>query len=186
MGRKQDLPTALATANLGAAKNIFKLTLVGEGSDKALLERKIAEDRINNVRLLPLQRADLLPEMLAAADALLLIQRADIVDSVAPSKLLTYMAAGRPIVAAVHDGSEAARLVREAGCGVVTPPENPEALLSTISLLSKDSEQLKRLGRSGKNFADRNFAKRNVLAFWDQLLQETTVHPTRRSTSGRS
>ena len=49
-------------------------------------------------------------------------------DTVIPSKLLTYMAAGRPVLAAVNPGSQAAEILREADGGALVAPEDPEAL----------------------------------------------------------
>ena len=66
--------------------------------------------------------------MYAAADVLLLNQKTAVKDAVIPSKLLTYMAAGKPVFCAAHEESEAARLIREAQCGQIVEPENPHAL----------------------------------------------------------
>jgi len=101
---------------------------------------------------------------------LLLSQRADVRDSVAPSKLLTYMAAGRPVVAAAHPGSAAAHLVREAGCGVVVAPEDPEALAAALRGLRRDADRRRELGRAGRRFAEARFDRGRVLAHWESLL----------------
>lgn len=77
----------------------FVWVLVGQGEDLPAL-KLAAEERAPNLSVLPLQ---------AAADVSLLNQIAAMEDAVVPCKLLTYMAAGRPIVAAVSENSEAAQ-----------------------------------------------------------------------------
>jgi len=101
--------------------------------------------------------------MLAAADVLLLNQSAKLVDMVIPSKLLTYMAAGRPVVAAVAHRSEAAAFIRRAQCGMVVPPEDPNALAEAIRHICSDRELAARLGQRGRVFAEEHFARDRVL-----------------------
>src|SRR5581483_9128430 len=68
----------------------------------------------------------------------------------APSKLLEYMAAGRPIVYA-GEGS-AAELVSDARAGVVVPPGDAQAVLRAIAGL--DETERERLGRAARARAE--------------------------------
>ena len=64
--------------------------------------------------------------MYAAADVLLLNQKAAVKDAVIPSKLLTYMASGRPVLCSASTESVASQLIRKAGCGLVAAPSSAE------------------------------------------------------------
>lgn len=79
--------------------------LVGDGEERLALENEITHRGLRNIRMLPFQPAEGLARMYATADVLLLNQAAAVEDAVIPSKLLTYMAAGRAIVAAVSEGA---------------------------------------------------------------------------------
>jgi glycosyltransferase involved in cell wall biosynthesis len=109
--------------------------------------------------------------MLASADLLFIGQRSGVVASVLPGKLLHYMAAGRPILAAVHPLSATARLVAEAGCGVVVPAEDPGTLAGAIDRLGAAPGELQALGRSGRYFAERCFAREAILPRYIDLLE---------------
>jgi colanic acid biosynthesis glycosyl transferase WcaI len=172
MGEKQGLGVAVEAAGIAGSCAPIRLALVGDGPQKAGLERMVRELDIRNVRLLPLQTDSAFPRLLAAADALLLNQRADVLDSVAPSKLLAYMAAGRPVLAAANPESVAARLVTEAECGVVVRPEDPEALAEAMRALSLDAERRRTLGLAGRRFVEQHFERRAVLSQWDSLLAD--------------
>ena len=113
--------------------------------------------------------------MLAAADALLVSQRAQVVDSVLPSKTLSYMASGRPIIAAVDRLSATADLVRAADCGIVVAPEDTEALANGIEKLQRDPDMCRRMGSNGRKYAVERFSKGAVLAQWDALLAEVVA-----------
>ena len=183
LGQKQGLIDALRAASLGADHNVFKLVLIGDGSERRTLERTIEEGAIRNARVLPLQPEWRLRSMLAAADVFLLTQRADVIDSVAPSKLLTYFSAGRPVLAAVHSASEAARLVNESRGGVIVTPESPEALLEAIEGMARSGAKRGEFGKAGRLFAQSRFTRDRVLAQWDDLIAETMNSGVYRRTS---
>ncbi len=170
MGAKQALDSAVRAARLAGEDGSIRLALVGDGPERRGLEALAAERAAGSVRLLPLQPDAVFLRLLAGADAFLLSQRADVVDGIAPSKLLTYMSAGRPVLAAVHPDSAAAHLVREAGCGVVIAPEDPPALADAMRALSRDADRCRALGRAGRRFAEGRFERGGVLARWESLL----------------
>ena len=91
---------------------------------------------------------------------------------VIPSKLLTYMAAGRTVIAAVNSSSEAADCIRQADCGLMVPPEDAEALANGIRQMHRSSEGAKRAANSGRAFVEREFAREGLLERCEQMLLE--------------
>jgi len=172
MGKKQNLMNVVNAAERSQGDRNLAWLLVGQGEELPAL-RHAAEARAPNLRLLPLQPAVALPQMYAAADTLLLNQIAAMEDAVIPCKLLTYMAAGRPIVAAVNENCEAARIMRQARCGVIVPAENPEALTAVMVALRKDPELCRVLGANARAYAEQHFTKGSVLQTYDELFLNT-------------
>lgn len=170
LGEKQGLTNAVLAAEHARPTARVRLAFVGDGSHRPQLQQLATTRGIRNVGFLPLQPAEVFPRLLGAADALLLHQRANVVDSVAPSKLLSYMAAGRPVVAAVHPASEAATVVRAAECGVIVPPEQPEPLAAAIADLAARPAIARTLGANGRRYAEANYAKARVLAQLEAAL----------------
>jgi colanic acid biosynthesis glycosyl transferase WcaI len=173
MGSKQDLLNVVATAALLKTDTRVKLALIGDGQEHNRVAEEVSAQRLDNIKLLPLQPSHEFSTVLAAADALLINQAPSVVDSVLPSKLLAYMASGRPVVAAAHPQSTAADLVRRAGCGVVSDPGRPEALAAAIrSMASGDglSEALAVLGTRGRAYVESQFDSGSILRQWDTLL----------------
>jgi colanic acid biosynthesis glycosyl transferase WcaI len=170
IGKKQDLMNVVHAAEL--SKNVRDLVwlLVGEGEERSAIEEALRQRELTNIRLLPLQPAETLAEMYSAADVLLLHQKAAVVDSVIPSKLLTYMAAGRPVLAAVSDKSETARYVQRANCGLIIHPEDPKALVEAALSLRMDPGLQSELGASGRAYVQQHFAKEKVLQKYDLLF----------------
>ncbi|MGB6432399.1 MAG: WcaI family glycosyltransferase [Candidatus Acidiferrales bacterium] len=180
MGAKQKLDVALEAAAYLRAAQDTTICLAGDGADRPRLESLARSRGLANVRFLPLaSRADL-PAMLAAADLLLLSQSAAVRDSVIPSKLLTYLASGRPVVAAAHRHSQAAQTIERSGGGFVVPPEDAASLAEAILRLRDDSGERARLGRRGRAFAEENFASERVLARLERLLAGSAQNCARR------
>ncbi len=182
MGVKQWLENVLEAAERIRDPR-FVFLLVGDGAEKLRLEQFAQARRMENVRFLPLQPAERLPEMLAAADVLLLNQAPAIVDMVIPSKLLTYLAAGRPVVAAIHELSEAARLIRTAGCGAVVPPGDPEALAGALVQLARDPAICRQFGAAGRRHAVECFDRRRVLTRYSEFF--AALHGRTRPAAAR-
>lgn len=175
MAEKQGLETVVAAARLLATQPDIMTVLVGDGPARPSIEAEILAHQLNNIRVLGVQPATFVPRMFAAADALLLSQRTGLVDAVVPSKLLGYMAAGRPVIAAVNEASAAASLILKAGCGVIVEPEKPLKLAVAIRSLASDPGLRARLGRSGRAFAEERFAKPKIMARWDRLISDVVA-----------
>ena len=118
----------------------IQFLIVGEGNAKAALVKKADDLALPNVRFLPTQPPEVLPEMLAAADVSLVTLDHRLGQLNVPSKTYNIMASGRPVLASVPADSEIARLVKEADCGVTVPPEDPPALADAIVQNAKRPE----------------------------------------------
>jgi colanic acid biosynthesis glycosyl transferase WcaI len=174
MGKKQGLINIVHAAELSRKDETLVWVIVGEGEERKLVESEIRTRGLTNIRLLPLQPRESMCQMYAAADVLLLTQTALVKDSVIPSKLLTYLASGRPVMASVNVASEAAQLVHRANCGVVVPPEDPHALAQGACALRTDT--IFRSSLNGREYAEGHFTKAHVLSAYDQYF-ETLFHP---------
>ncbi len=170
MGVKQDLENVLHAAQQLQERSEIEFLFVGDGSQKNGLMQYAQQARLPNVRFLPLVPNDQVPAMLAAADILLLNQHRDMVEAVIPSKLLSYMAAARPIVIAAHSDSTASHQVRAANCGVWVQPNQPDALANAVMQLARDAELRARLGQRGRAYAEKHFARETLLCEFEKLL----------------
>ena len=171
MGKKQDLLNIVRAADLSRGELDLVWMLVGEGEERQLIENERQSRALANLKLLPLQPVELLQQVYSAADVLVLNQKASVKEAVIPSKLLTYMAAGRPVLAAVSEESEAARHIRASRCGFIVQPENPKALVEGVSLLRQNPSLRLELGANGRKYALEHFTKSRVLQDYDAFFR---------------
>lgn len=160
---KQGLDILVDAARVVSHLPRFRFLIIGEGPTKHDLTRKIAAENINNVRVLPLQPKEQLADQLSAADVLVLTQKRDVTDAVFPSKLLAYMACGRPIVAAASPQSETARFINHYRVGIVVPAEEPHSLAEALVYLAANPDQAAEFGANARHTVIRTFEKEAVL-----------------------
>jgi colanic acid biosynthesis glycosyl transferase WcaI len=175
MGKKQHLINVVEAAALTSLEKDICWVLVGQGEERNDLEREISRRSLGNIRMMPLQPVEMLRQMYGTAGLLLLNQAAALEDAVIPSKLLTYMAAGRPVVGSVSEKSEAYRQIRLANCGVVVPAENPQALADAVVALRRNPALCKELGANGRAYAEAHFTKARVLREYDDFFRSASL-----------
>ena len=169
MGQKQGLDNVLNAAAL-LDEAAVRVALVGDGNDRARLERDAASRRLVNVQFIGMQQPGKWEAMLEAADLLIVNQRASVTDMSLPSKLTSYFAAGRPIVAAASAESETAEEMSAAGAGIVVPPDDQAAMRDAIFALKDDRALAAQLAASAKAYAESTLSARAALAGYDRFV----------------
>jgi colanic acid biosynthesis glycosyl transferase WcaI len=162
----------LAAARSLAAYPDILFLLVGAGQAKDDLEARAGEERLSNIRFLPFQPRERLSEMQAAADVSLVTLAPGRGKTSVPSKVLGYMAAARPVIAAVDPDCDTAQLIREAGCGLATPPGDGELLAAAILDLYNDAAWRQEMGQRGRAYFETHLEKRQVLDKYCRLLEQ--------------
>ncbi len=170
-GTYSSLFTVLEAAACLPADAHIHVAFVGDGDRKADLIARAAELGLTNVSFAgPIPKRDV-PSWLDRADVCLLTyQDAPLFGGALPNKLFDYMGAGRPIIAAIPEG-EAARAVREAGCGIVTPAEDPAALADAITELAGHRKRARRLGAAGIAYVQTHHNRRELSARFVQVVE---------------
>jgi glycosyltransferase involved in cell wall biosynthesis len=170
LGFVQGLDTAIEAAALLGERPEIQFVFVGDGADRPRLESLVAAKRLSNVRFLGYHPADEMPALLRAADALLVhLRRSDVADHAVPTKILSYMAAGRPIVCATSGA--AGTLVASAGAGVTSAPDDPAGMAAAITrLASMPAEARDRMGRDGRAYLRAHFEKQVVISQYERAL----------------
>jgi colanic acid biosynthesis glycosyl transferase WcaI len=174
MGQKQGLDNLLDAADLLGGDGV-RIALVGDGNDRARLERQARERALANVDFIALQGPGKWEAAMQASDVLLVNQRASVTDMSLPSKLTSYFASGRPVVAAVSADSETASEIKAAGAGLVVPPAEPAALREAILALKDDRTRNQKLGTSGKEYAESTLSRDNALAEYEEFISRLAM-----------
>ncbi|SDH05392.1 WcaI family glycosyltransferase [Pseudonocardia oroxyli] len=154
MGLKQALEHVVAAGRVvdETAPGSLRFVLMGDGSQRAALEQEAAD--VASVQFLPPADSAEFADVLAAADVLLVNERASSIDMSLPSKLTSYLKAGRPVVAASPAAGGTAAEVLRSGGGIVVTPESPEDLVREVAKLSADGVSMESLATAGREYAE--------------------------------
>jgi len=173
----------LAAARRLAAYPDILLLMVGAGQAKDDLEVKARQAGLDNIRFLPFQPRERLSDMQSAADVSLVTLAPGRGKTSVPSKVLGYMAAARPVIAAVDLDCDTADLIRKAGCGVVVPPGEPVTLAAAVLHYYRRPEARRTAGEAGYRYFLSHFEKERVLQQYLEVIQSVAApscqhHPT--------
>lgn len=134
-----------------------RVVLISEGPGADYVMRRANEAGLRNLIVLPFQRFEDLPDVLGTAEIFLALLEPDAGIFSVPSKILSYLCAGKPTVAAMPKENLAAKILVQRSAGVVVSPEDSEGFVeSAIKLLSSESET-ERMGMAGREYAETTF-----------------------------
>lgn len=177
IGNAQSFETLLQAARILKDKDKkVNWIILGDGRMKEEVMRKIELLDIKDCFFLlgrfPVSE---MPEFYASADALLLsLKRDEIFAYTIPSKLQSYLAFGKPVIASL-DG-EGGRVIREASAGFVSPAEDASALAENIILAEMtDKYTMESMSLSAVAYYKREFERETLLSKLEITLQSSSL-----------
>ncbi len=171
LGTAQDLPTLINAAEILRNHREIHWILIGDGRMRPWLSEQIRQRRLEaTVHLMNSLPPESMPSLFAQSNVLLAsLRREAIFAYTIPSKVQSYFACGKPVIASL-DG-EGARIVREAGAGWCVPSESPAALARTVLATSRLTPlELDAMGRRAEAFFRKNFERELLLSRLENLL----------------
>lgn len=165
-GKAQALPTVLKAAAILRGEIELRWHIVGDG--QALEEAKAMSKELGleNIIFHGRKPVEEMSAYYAMADAMVLCLTGEkIISQTLPRKMQTYMAAGKPILAAAN--GETARVMAESRCGFCAPAENEEAFAEVVRNYFKlTPEERRQMGDNAREYYMNNFSKE---AFFEKL-----------------
>lgn len=170
VGLSQGLETALDAAAQLADLPDLCLLIVGDGAAKADLVAYVGDKQLTNVRFLPFQPRERLPEMYASADVSLVVLKKGIGAESVPSKAYTILASGRPLVASIDLDSETKSLIDASNGGICVAPEESTTLANAIRQLYLSTDEREQFGRNGRSYVEAHFTPEQIAQQYSHLL----------------
>jgi colanic acid biosynthesis glycosyl transferase WcaI len=170
LGHVSGADVLIDVAELLKTEHGILLVAIGEGVRKQFMVDEAARRRLDNIRMLPFQPSDRVPEVQASCDVALLTMQQNTSNTSVPSKLITYLAASRPVVCAARSDSAVARTVVDAKAGLVVPPGNARAIADAILTLRNDPSAAVQMGRNGRQHFDEHFTLSRAFETFSRIL----------------
>ena len=179
-GLSREAFTVVYAGNLGNAQNIriildaakrfdddgVQFVIFGTGGLEEDIRRRIAEEGLTNVRLLPLQPYERVSHVYSLGDACVVSCKEGLGGSAMPSKTWTIMSCGRPVIASFDEG-ELKEIIEGASagsasvgpCGVFTHAGKVEEFAEAVRSLMADRDRCEQMGRNARAFILENLTK---------------------------
>lgn len=175
IGKLQYLQVLMEAVDLLKGRDDFELHVVGTGSAIGELESFVAGHELQEHVVFHGRRpVEEMPSFYQMADACVLtlhVPDAPWISSTLPSRLQGYMAAGKPVLAAV--GGSAAAVIAESGCGAAVPATDSAGLAALMVDFIDDREKYAGCGERGRAYFRDNFMRSRYMDEIESLLVET-------------
>jgi glycosyltransferase involved in cell wall biosynthesis len=174
LGMKHNPEVLIRLAQHFDPKGNVKVVVISEGLGADWLKQQKKELNLGNLILLNFQPFEIMPEVLGSADVLVaLLEPSAGVYSV-PSKVLTYLCAGKALLLAVPLENLASRIVSSHNLGEVVLPGDIEAFLEGAMCLQDNSERRIQLGQNARNYAERTFDIQKIGFRFENIIKPYT------------
>jgi colanic acid biosynthesis glycosyl transferase WcaI len=150
----------------------------GAGAERVALEAK--SRALENLRVLPFQPYEIYGDVLASADVLLALVNAQAGVLSVPSKVTSYLCAGRPIVLSAPWQNLAGTTIQESGGGRVVPPGDAAALADAVLAFLNDDDLRKEAGALARSYAERTFEISTITDRFERLFERLHSGTPRR------
>lgn len=175
IGKAQDLPTLIEAARILQDKDI-RWIIVGDGSEKKYVESEVQRLGLEkNIFLYGRRPSEDMGHLCAKGDLMYLaLTDEEIFSLTIPSRVQGFMAAGKPIVAAIN--GEGARVIAEAKAGRTCAAGDARGLANLVLELSQISPtELEQMGRNGYQYFLENFEEELVISKIEEHLQRVEL-----------
>jgi glycosyltransferase involved in cell wall biosynthesis len=174
IGYSQDLDTVIDAAKLFTQQRDVVFYIVGDGLEKERLQRRA--EGMTNVRFLPMLPKNEYADLLHASDVCLVTLRKEVRTPVVPSKILSIMAAGRPIVASMPLHGDAPAFIQRTECGICVEPEQPERMAEAIRSLYERPERSAQFGTNGRKYVEQHCSVEVFAEQYERLFRTLIEH----------
>jgi glycosyltransferase involved in cell wall biosynthesis len=170
LGRVNDFDTPLEAARLLKGREDVLFLFIGDGARAGEMRGYVRRHGLGNVRFLPYQPREALPQSLAAGGAHLVTLAPGLAGLSVPSKTYGILAAGRPVLFVGDPRSDVARLVAEHGCGEAVPSGDAARLAAVVTAWAEDPEAVARMGREARELFLRRFDRPHAVEAYAESL----------------
>jgi glycosyltransferase involved in cell wall biosynthesis len=157
LGLKHDPGRILTLAQSLRSRPHAIIIVASEGPAADWLARESRKTALDNLRVLPFQPFGTYADVLGSGDVLIAMLQPEAGRFSVPSKILSYLCAGRAIVLSAPAENLAWRTLAKSGGGIAVPAHDTDAFIAAVQSFLADPDARARAGRNGRAYAERNF-----------------------------
>ncbi|MEG1965817.1 MAG: glycosyltransferase family 4 protein [Oscillospiraceae bacterium] len=173
LGNSQNIEIILNAAKELRENTNINFVIFGDGSQKQNVISIIKSEKLDNVKLLPMQSYDLVSEVYSLGDASIITCKKGSGNAAFPSKTLSIMATKTAVLTAFDLDSELTDLLNKAHCGICCDSDDADALIKAILKLYNDPALCTKLGQNGREFVYNHLNKQNAIKKYINFIRDS-------------
>ncbi len=168
IGPAQDVESIVNLANeLKNNKDII-FHIVGDGLSKEKCEKLSSKYKLKNIKFYGRHKVDEMNKFYDLADAFIItLKDNEVVNRCEPTKLPSYMLAGKPILGLINGAVN--RIINQSKCGIVVSSGNYKEMSKKILEIYQNSDVLKEYGENSIKYYNQYYSKEKII---NKLLKE--------------
>lgn len=170
LAMKHNPALLLELARLLETRSLGQLIVISEGEGVRWLAEHAAAAQLKSLKCLPFQPFEAMADVLGSADVLVAILEADAGVFSVPSKVLSYLCAGRPLLLAVPKENLAAKIVVECEAGEVVEPTDVAGFCAAARKLAESPQLRQSQGVAARRYAEANFDIERITDRFEAIL----------------
>ena len=180
LARKHDPGMLLALADAFVDDPEVAIVVIASGVSADILRESNKAQPRANLSMLPLQPMSDMPDVLGSADVLLTILELDAGEFSVPSKVLTYLCAGRPILLSAPSRNLVTAVLAESGGGLHADASDQDGFIAAAHRLRNDPELCLSLGKASRDYALKNFDIHEIASRFEHAMGVVDASPAGR------
>lgn len=153
-----------------------RVVVISQGQGAQWLKEKKSEFHLSNLIILPFQPLEDLHDVLATGDVLIALLERDAGLYSVPSKVTTYLCAGRPLLLGVPAQNKAAKIVADQR-GFVVDPQHTDQFIETAHKLFHNKELRTMLGTNARRYAELHYNIKDIGDQFEAIIMQHTLNP---------
>jgi glycosyltransferase involved in cell wall biosynthesis len=172
LGLAHSFHSLLSIMEAAQSDSDFGFVFTGGGPQMPVLKQYVSQLGLKDVLFLPYVDRDKLSFSLAKAHIQWFSLDEPFEGIAYPSKLIGYMASGRPVVFLGAEHADSAQVIQSADCGKSFSLRESQSVLNYLTYLKNNAEERQRLGENARYYFDKHLTKDITTKQWLNLIQE--------------
>lgn len=148
-----------------------RFLMVGGGPKRSIVEEALTQDDLTNLELLPYQPMATFKRLVASADAAFVTLEPGMEKLAVPSRALTFLSAGTPLIVGMNHRGEIARLTKEEDCGWIV--QNTGDLKEQVLHLLSTADEVYEKSRNASQAYRAHFSREQTVTTYDQVIRQS-------------
>lgn len=146
--------------------------IIGEGAEKERIQKKVKDEQIDNVIMLPFQPYDDIAHVFSLGDVGLIISKPGVGNNSVPSKTWSIMSAEKPVLASFDNNSELGLLIKKTNCGIVAEAGDKDELVYSIRKIVNSECERQQMARMAVEYVKKYMSKDQYIYQYIKALSD--------------